>query len=150
MGKSRWGSRGCGRRALRAELTREKGFSPDSKNASAAREQVKVLLGFRNWGDVAYNLTLISGSLNVPGAFSQYVQNLTTLVRSPFACSDALAASANAVIVQYCGRAAVPYESRRNRSRSHSSACFGSRAVVRSRGRSQGGGHCAVHGDAGA
>ena len=39
-------------------------------------------MGFRNWGDVAYNLTLISGSINVPGAFSNYIQNLTTLVRA--------------------------------------------------------------------
>lgn len=48
-------------------------------------------MGFRNGGDVAYNLTLISGSINVPGAFSQYMQNLTTLV-STAANRDALCA----------------------------------------------------------
>lgn len=54
---------------------------PFPAHKSAVLGQVKVLMGFRNYGDVAYNLTLISGSLNVPGSFSQYIQNLTTLVR---------------------------------------------------------------------
>jgi hypothetical protein len=40
---------------------------------------VPVLLGFRNGRDRPVNVTFAAGSVNAPGFFAQYVQNLTVL-----------------------------------------------------------------------
>jgi translocon-associated protein subunit alpha len=47
-----------------------------------SKHPMKILLGFRNNGDVPVKVTHIAGSLNVPQMFSFYVTNFT--VQSPF------------------------------------------------------------------